>query len=224
MKNEIMKPKTPFLYAFTLALLIDVAGVSSGFSQVRYVAQPGGSKIKMEGTSTIHDWTMESPSIGGFLEVDPKFPDSALTDSKAAKPNVRVIMLVRSFKSYSATMDDKMCEAMKESEFKRIEYKLIELKPKSTAGATGSLQFDAVGTLAIAGITRTNTMSVTFEKLEDKRLKVTGVANLKMTDFGIQPPAPSILGMSPIKSGDDVKISFEWLTTMKNKPSDGQTP
>jgi hypothetical protein len=36
-----------------------------------------------------------------------------------------------------------------------------------------------------------------------------------MTDYGVEPPAPSILGLSPIKTGDDLKLSFEWLTAPK---------
>src|SRR4051812_39402196 len=35
---------------------------------VRYEAKPG-SKVRIEGTSTIHDWTMDGQIIGGFLEV-----------------------------------------------------------------------------------------------------------------------------------------------------------
>src|SRR6185295_14446190 len=109
---------------------------------VHYDAQATGSKAKMEGTSTIHDWTMESAVIGGFMEVDAKFPESALTDAAAARPKVEAFMPVRSFKSYAKKMDDVMQEHMNEPKFKRIEYKLIELKPKSASGATGALQFD----------------------------------------------------------------------------------
>ena len=36
---------------------------------VRYESQPG-SKMRMDGTSTIHDWHAESQLIGGFLELD----------------------------------------------------------------------------------------------------------------------------------------------------------
>src|SRR5882757_8078121 len=33
-----------------------------------------GSKMRLEGTSTIHDWQVESPLILGYLEVGPNFP------------------------------------------------------------------------------------------------------------------------------------------------------
>jgi polyisoprenoid-binding protein YceI len=157
---------------------------------------------------------MESAVIGGFLEVDAKFPESALTDPNAAKPKVELFMPVRSFKSYTKKMDDVMQEHMNEPKHKRIEYKLTELKPKSPAGTTGALQFEAVGALTIAGTTNTHKMPVTIEK-KDGKLKVTGKTTLKMTDYGVKPPAPTIAGMSLIKTGDEVTITFEWLTAPK---------
>lgn len=183
---------------------------------VRYDARPTGSKAKIEGTSTIHDWTMESSVIGGFMEVDANFPASALSDPNAARPKVEVFLPVRAFKSYAKKMDEVMQEHMEEPKFKRIEYKLIELKPKSAPGTTGPLEFEAVGLLTIHGVTRTNTMPVTIEKL-DGQIKVTGKTPLKMTDFGVKPPAPTILGMSPIKTGDDITVSFEWLTAQRTQ-------
>jgi polyisoprenoid-binding protein YceI len=191
----------------------DAAQAVTATGLVRYDAQPVGSKAKMEGTSTIHDWTMESAVIGGFMEVDAKFPESALTDSAAAKPKVEAFMPVRSFKSYNKRMDEVMQETMSEPKYKKIEYKLIELKPKSKPGSTGALQFDAVGALTINGVTKTNTMPVAIEK-KDGKIKVTGSVPLKMTDFGVKPPAPTI-GLGLIKTGDDIKISIEWLTAPK---------
>jgi hypothetical protein len=65
----------------------------------------------------------------------------------------------------------------------------------------------------VAGVTRTNTMPVTIERVETTKLKVTGVTALKMTDFGIKPPSPDVPGLGAlIKTGDDVKITFDWLT------------
>src|SRR6266498_4387892 len=84
---------------------------------VRYDASPTGSKMTIEGTANIHDWTMESVLLGGYLEADAKFPESALTDPKAAKPVVSVYMPVRSFKSGKATMDTRMQKEMKETQF-----------------------------------------------------------------------------------------------------------
>ena len=105
------------------------------------------------------------------------------------------------------------------AEYPRIEYRLIELKPKSAADTTGPLAFDAVGALTVSGTTRTIAMSVTIERIDKTKLKIVGSIPLKMTDFDVVPPAPRILGMPVIKTGDDIKISFEWLVAQKAVPA-----
>lgn len=183
---------------------------------IRYEAVANASKMRIDGTAdvivTTKNWHMDSPLVGGFLEVDAKFPESALTDAKAARPTVSAYMPVRSFKSDNGdAMDKRMQKEMKETQFKRIEYKLIELKPTSPAGTTGALKFDALGTITAIGKTHTNTMPVTIEKAADGKLKIVGVAKVKMTDFGLKPP--STMGL--FTSGDDVTLTFEWVTAPK---------
>jgi hypothetical protein len=39
---------------------------------------------------------------------------------------------------------------------------------------------------------------------------------LKMTDFGIEPPAPKLPGgLAPIKTGAEIKFSFEWVVVKR---------
>ena len=123
-------------------------------------------------------------------------------------------MPVRSFKSYSKRMDEVMQEQMDEPKHKRIEYKLIELKSKSAPGSTGALQFEAIGALTVKGTTRTNTMPVTIER-RDGKIKVTGSTPLKMTDFGVKPPEITIPILGKITTGDEIKVSIEWLTAAR---------
>lgn len=185
------------------------AAATPAAGTVRYDASPTGSKMRMEGTSTLHDWHMESTIIGGFLEADAGFP---ATSSKAT---AQVFTPVRSYKSSGGKkMDSVMQEHMKEPQFKMIKYTLIELKPKSAAGASGPVQFDAIGALTILNNTVTNTMPVTVEKLADGKIKVVGSTPLKMTDYKLPPPEIN-LAIASIKVGDDLKITFEWLLAPK---------
>ena len=177
---------------------------------LHYDAQPSGSKMKIEGTSNIHEWSEESSIVSGFLEADAKFPESALTDASAAKPTVQASIPVRTLKSGNKKMDSSTYEYLKQPQFKNIEYRLIELKPKSAAGDTGPLKFDAIGALTIVGVTRTNTMPVTIEKTDGK-LKIVGSAPVKCTDYGLKPF--SFLGLATC--GDDLKIFFEWSLAPK---------
>lgn len=179
---------------------------------VTYRAQPGG-KLRIDGTSTIHDWTVESSLIGGSLELESNFPltASATPPPKTGQVNAKANVLIRvsSLKSGKPSMDSVMHAAMKEKEYPQITYVLKQLSLKSVK-AGEPLKFDSVGLLTISGFTRPVEMEVTIEPVEKGRLKVVGQTQLKMTDFGIQPPAPTI-GAGLIKTADDVKITFEWL-------------
>ena len=193
------------------ALLLTAGALYAAGAMVRYEAQPE-SKVRIDGTSTIHDWTVQGTIIGGFVEADPNFAKDPGTVSKM-NPKVEVTIPVRSLKSDQATaMNNVMYEAMKQKEFPKIEYRLKQMTLKSQPSSpAGPYLFDTKGDLTVSGVTRTNEMIVSMVKLADNKLKFTGTNSLKMTDFGIKPPAPALaLGM--IKTGDDVRISFEWVT------------
>lgn len=196
-----------------LAVVVAAFGLATGASaaeMLKYKAKPGG-KMRMEGSSNIHAWTSESTLIGGRVELDPSFPtDPAKKELAAGKLNASatVTILVRTFKcSSGSAMDAVMQDTMNAKEFPKIEYKLKELTFKEFKD--DALVFDAVGDLTVKGTTKTLTHPVTITRTDASSLKVAGSTTVKMTDYGIQPPAPKIaLGM--IKTDDDVKLVFEW--------------
>ena len=186
------------------------AGSILAADAVRYTPVPNSSKLRMDGTSTIHDWHADTDIIGGFMELEATFADGK-SAPVSVKPKIEVKIPVRSLKSSGGKrMDAVMQEHMKFEQFKAIEYRVFELTPK--AGAAG--QYEAKGALTLAGMTKTNTMLVTIERVDNK-LKVTGTTAVKMTDHGIKPPAPEIAGISLIRTGDEVKLKFEWVTEPK---------
>jgi polyisoprenoid-binding protein YceI len=196
---------TLFRFALFLALVSGFASRAAD-SVVRYESQPGG-KIKIDGTSSVHDWTVDTQIIAGFLEMDPAF---AADFKSFKKPKVEVTIPVRSLKSGKKPMDTVMQETMKMSEHPKIEYRLLDLSPRPGA-EPGKAQFEARGALTVAGVTRTNAMVVTFQRVDAHSVKVTGSTGVKMTDHGLKPPSPA-LALGLIKTGDDVKLTIEWVT------------
>lgn len=199
--------KTNFMTKhLTLALALAGAALSAHAAEalVKYQSQPGSS-VKMEGTSTVHDWTTIG-IIGGSMELDAAFE----ADLKTVKqtPKVAIVIPVRQLKSQvtpgGPKMDQVMQEHMNFKQFQRIEYKLDELTPKDG-------KFEAKGALTVAGVTKTIVMPVTFERLPGDKIKVAGSTSVKMSDFSIKPPNPEFAGVG-IKTGDEVKLTFEWLT------------
>ncbi len=86
------------------------------------LAARSGSKMRMEGTSNIHDWQVESPLILGSIQVDQNFPVEPGQAATPGKVEVKgeLYVTIRSLKSvekdgkpYSDKMDEVMAEHLK---------------------------------------------------------------------------------------------------------------
>jgi polyisoprenoid-binding protein YceI len=204
---------------FVVALFV-VASALTLAAGDRYEATSLGHKVRIEGTSTIHDWTMEGQIIAGFLEFDTAVkwdPASeglaGATPGKPVSAKAQANIPVRSIKSGKSSMDSVMQDAMKQSAFPRIEYRLNEMVLKEHK-AGGPFVFDTKGELAVSGVTNKISMPVVIQPAGENKLKVSGTNALKMTSFGVQPPAPKI-ALGAIKTGDDIKIVFDWVLQKK---------
>ena len=211
-----MKNRT--LITCNLAVLLLATWSTPAADSMTKFSARSGSKMRMEGTSNIHDWQVESPLILGYLDVGPNFPvepgQPATPGKVDAKAEARV--RIRSLKSmekdgkpYSDKMDEVMDEKMKMAEFPEVVFRLTELTLKEPAKSKdASYVFEAKGDLAVAGVTNSITMPVNVLPLGEKKLKISGSTTVKMSDFKIQPPQP--LGLF-IKTGDEVKLIFDWM-------------
>jgi hypothetical protein len=116
---------------------------------------------------------------------------------------------------YSTSMDNVMYDAMREADNKRITYTLSTLTLKEAPKtAAAPYQFEAVGELCVAGVTNKITMPVMVTVVEENKVKFAGSVTVKMTDFKIKPPSPS-LALGLIKTGDEIKLFFEWIAVRK---------
>jgi polyisoprenoid-binding protein YceI len=206
------------------ALALCVAPIFHASAQTRYNTQAIGNSVRLDGTSTAHDWEMEGTIIGGYFELGAgasldksQAAPAGLEGSKlAAKAHVIIpIGTVHSKADHlPEVMDGLMQKTMKASDFPRIEYTLKELIFKGPHTAGQPFTFDADGELLIAGVTKKVSFPVTIEPLDSGKIKISGTAAVKMTAYGVEPPAPNF-GLGLMKCGDDVKILFDW--TLKEK-------
>lgn len=197
-----------------LLALLTVSGRAAE-NRVRYTAEPTGSQVKVEGTSTLHDWSVESKLVGGYIEFDPAFNLEKPQPGKV-NANVAVLIPVRQLKSDKTSMDAIMYDSMKEKDHRRIDYHLTEMTLKEAPKSPEApFLFDTKGELVVAGVTNKVQMPVTMVRVGADKLKFAGSTSVKMTSFGIQPPTK--LGV--FSTGDDVKLSFEWLTGKAAQPA-----
>jgi hypothetical protein len=208
--------------------MLTTAALQAADQMTTYLARPG-SKMRIEGTANIihPTWAIESPMIGGMLEVGPGFPTEpgqAATPGKI-EASGKAFISVRSLKSveadgrpYSDRMDEVTYEHLKEAEFKLINYKLTELTLKEVPKTKDApYVFDSTGDLTVAGTTKTIKMPVNILPGVDpkaKKLEITGNITFKMTDFKVAPVDINLV-VGHITTGDDVKLVFKWILWQK---------
>jgi hypothetical protein len=219
-KNTHMKRHTLIAGSITLLLLAAAASQAAGPMTV-YNAR-AGSKMRIEGTANIihPTWQIESPLIGGMMEVGPGFPiepGQAVTPGKV-EAKADAFIQVRSLKSvkedgsfYSDRMDEVTFKQLKEAQFKRISYHLTEMTLKEAPKAKDApYVFDTKGELTIAGVTNTISMVVNVLPLADKRLEIKGSVTLKTPDYKVDPVDVNLV-IGHIKTGAEVKLVFTWI-------------
>lgn len=178
------------IWVFAIALL----------SFLRFTSATG-SFVRIEGTSTLHDWTMQGTTIGGTVTAPPvdEWANAALAGEAS------VAIPVASIKSEHAKMDRIMADALKAGANPMIRYQLTHAVP-SRPGAAFVL--DTRGKLTIAGVTRDVDMQITGSRNANGTWTLTGQLPIRMTDYGIKPPTAM---MGTIKTGNDVRVTFRWV-------------
>lgn len=172
-------------------LLFTVLPVSS---VAQYVLDKKISSIYINGTSTLHDWTVLAMEMKGSLQAE------AESNKLVKIESARISIPVTSLKSEKSAMDRNMYDALKSKDYPEITYSL-----KSHTIHNGTITVN--GDLTVAGVTKAIETKVSQEDM-GKHIMVQGKVSLKMSDFNVKPP--SLLGGS-LKTGDKITISFYFM-------------
>jgi hypothetical protein len=197
----------------TNAPVLAKAAVPAPENIAEFKSKPGGSKVRMEGTSTIHDWYAESGMISGLLKID----KTALAQPKPGPVYavVKTLIPVSSLKSSSgAPMDAVMFgpkgfETEKGADYQKIIYNLETLVVKKAPANPGDpIECDSRGDLVIHTVTNKIDMPVTITKDDAGGLLIKGRVKTKMSAFGIPPVEVTVV--AKIVTGDEVDVIIEW--------------
>jgi polyisoprenoid-binding protein YceI len=177
-------------------LVLALAAYAAGADRF---ASTNGSMVRVEGTSTIHDWKMEGATISG--KINAPTPDNWNAPAQAV-----VTIPVTSIRSEHSKMDKLMAEALKAQAHPEIRFEMTEAVPQRATAEAFVLK--TKGKLTIAGVTKEIAFDVQGSRNPDGRYTLVGNAPVKMTSFGINPPKAM---MNTIRTGDDVKVTFRWV-------------
>ena len=203
--------------AICFAMTMFLGAGARGEGVARFESIPDKSSVSVDGTSTLHDWTVMSPNISGHIafkfDVPSDAPPKVIREAIVANPNaeVDVTIEVKSLKSGDKAMDKKMYEALKRDKNPTITYKMTKLELAKDASAEQThFDVETTGELTIAGTKCEFQMPMVLEVVDSQHLKISGQTSMKMTTFKVKPPK-AMMGM--IKSGDKIKVAIEWNTT-----------
>lgn len=173
MKNQLL-----LLLVFCVSL--------SGVAQTNYLLGKE-SKLTIDGTSTIHDWTVTANTISGTLKAEGTVPKEI--DFQVAVADIK--------SERGSTMDKKTHNALKMENHPEIVFTLKEVQSGSSV----------VGTLSMAGKKKEIEIS-TIIITSDNDLKISGEYPITLQDWDIEPPT-AMFGQVIV--GDDVTVKFDLI-------------
>jgi polyisoprenoid-binding protein YceI len=196
------------LNVLSLSLSCVLLGASASAQTTKLPVSPE-SKLWVEGTSTLHDWTCRTQSLDATVEFDANAAEHLSTAPPTALRRVQVKVPVKSLKCGHGAMDNNLYKALSADAAPEISYIMATFEPVP-GESDASFGLKTVGTLTIVGTERRIAMDVIATRLPDGSVKAAGTVPIKMTDFGIKPPT-AMFGR--IKTGNDVKVKFELTVT-----------
>jgi polyisoprenoid-binding protein YceI len=152
-----------------------------------------GSQIKVNGTSNIHDWTMNATTFnceGSYVVKGGQLED--ITALSFTLP-------VTNLKGKEDLLNTRAHKALKAEEFNIITFKLT-----SATVVPQQKVIKATGNLTIAGVTKPVALQTTYTVNGDE-VVCKGSKTLKMSEYGIK--APTFM-MGALKVADEVTIDL----------------
>lgn len=186
-------PKKSLLY--TIVFVISAVAYSQDFK-----LDNDTSFMKIEGTSSLHDW---------HINVEKQVGNIVLEQSETVSvKGLNLTVESESLKSGKSRMDKNTYKALETDDYKKITFKLKKTTEIKSLG-DDTYEVKGIGQLTIIGNTKDITMTLKIE-IKDDMVLLSGKNEIKMTDFGIEPPT-ALLGT--IKTGDAITITYK--TTFK---------
>jgi len=179
----------------TLGVIIFLT-ISFNISAAKYKLDQEASYLNINGTSTLHDWSVIAKQINGALNA--QIEKNEIKKLESGQIGIPVISL----KSGKNAMDENMYNALKSGRFAEINYKLKNYSVKNP-------ELTLTGDLTVAGVTNIIQSKVTY-RVFNKQIIFNGKLSLKMSAYNIQPPE---LFLGTLKTHDEVTINYLFVFT-----------
>ena len=220
-----MGPRTVAHQASLALLVVAFAGIAVPCGGARdaptraALSFAPGSELRMEGTSTMHEWESRTATVNAVFtrasgQADPS--GAAAIEAFIRADGVRGIEVqipVATLHSERNGLDRNMMKSLQAGRFPTIHFRMQRYAVVSAAGVD-TLRLRVAGELTVAGVDKDITLDARAWK-SDQGEWVEGSEPLNMSEFGIKPPR---LMLGALKVGNQVVIHYRLLLAPDTGP------
>lgn len=165
-----------------------------------------GSLIRLEGTSTLHDYECATSQVEVEGTVEGAPGDGIEPTLRQGHVRGFVVRVpVATLRSGKSRLDRNLCEALREPEHPAIVFRLDAIAVGEDGDPGAEILLSASGTLEVAGVARDIALEATARVREDS-LRITGTEEIDMTDYGVVPPT---MMLGALRTAPKVTIRYE---------------
>lgn len=164
-----------------------------------------GSRLWFDGGSSVKDWSCKAPTLNVNVVTSKADAATAVVAGEKAVASVELTVPVMSLDCDNGTMDGHMRKALDASAHPSITF---SLRSYDLVKSAENVAVTLSGTLTIHGKSLPVTFPATAAAAAGGALRLTGVYELNMKDYGVKPPS-LMLGTMNVR--DKVKVRFDLL-------------
>ena len=199
------------------ALVLAALFAAASLAQAAGLATQAGSKLWLDGSSTVHAYSSTASKLQVTFQHDPAAWPADATGGDAIERLIRekgvksmeVVVDVAGMRSGKDGLDKNMRKSLKADKHPEIRFRMAGYE---LAKATAPMTIDAKGTLNVAGVDQAIQLSVTATR-EGDTVRLKGTAPLLMTQFGIKPPT---MMMGAMRTSDKIVVHFDLIVGVKD--------
>jgi polyisoprenoid-binding protein YceI len=193
------------LALLTISSSLTHAQISArSFSAMRHLAVRGDSRLWIEGSSNLRDWSCEATALDAAIDVDSR---ASFENGVAELRRVQVRVPVSALKCGRDQMDRIMYKALRADDAPECRHIVGSFDVVTTDG-DGEFALKTLGRLRVAGHEKAVRLDVDVEQLPDGTLRAQGALPILMTDYGITPPT-ALFGV--IRTDNRIVVKFDLL-------------
>jgi len=191
----------------TIGLLMMLGPSLAAFTALPVLKLQPESRLWVEGTSNVRPFVCEATQLDVQVQSDEGGVAQRVVAGEKVIRSVAVTVPSKSLDcdNNNKRMNEHMLKAIKADENPSIEFRVSSYDLKhGNDGAAAVL----TGTLKLGGVEKPVTIDATAKSAAAGVLQVSGVYELRMSDYGLKPPK---LMMGAFKVDDPIKVNFDLL-------------